>query len=324
MRCLALAQAWQDAGGDCLFAMSSTIPAMNQRIQAESIGIVTFNCKAGSVEDAKQCVQLAFANHVHAIVVDGYCFGAEFQRVLSSAGLRILVIDDLGEVEHYYADLILNQNIQAHENLYSHREIHTQLLLGPRYALLRREFLEWREWKRSFPSAVGRILVSMGGSDAGNATAKILPLLKQFRVEVLAIAGGGNPHTESLEREAISQESLQLLRDVANMPALMASADVAIVAAGSICWEICAMGLPAILVVNAPNQEDVARALAQGGAALAADPESSNLTESMPILVQQLMDSLDLRKSLSSKARELVDMRGAARVAAALRELPRS
>ncbi len=35
MRCLALAQAWQDEGGNCVFAMAETTAACEERIRAE-------------------------------------------------------------------------------------------------------------------------------------------------------------------------------------------------------------------------------------------------------------------------------------------------
>jgi len=40
MRCLALAQTWQDIGGDAVFAMSETTEAIQERLRAES-------CKVG-------------------------------------------------------------------------------------------------------------------------------------------------------------------------------------------------------------------------------------------------------------------------------------
>ena len=35
MRCLALAQAWQDEGGECIFAMAEAPAAVKQRLRAD-------------------------------------------------------------------------------------------------------------------------------------------------------------------------------------------------------------------------------------------------------------------------------------------------
>ncbi len=49
----------------------------------------------------------------------------------------VLAVDDYGHAGHYTADLVLNQNLHAREELYQDREAHTRLLLGNRFALLR-------------------------------------------------------------------------------------------------------------------------------------------------------------------------------------------
>ncbi len=324
MRCLALAQAWQDAGGKAAFAMAETTPAIGKRLKSEGCEIFRVASDSGEKDDASQTIGLGRQVGARWIVVDGYQFSDEYQCVLKDAGFKVLFLDDYGHANHYYADLVLNQNVHADEAMYQSRTPHTRLLLGTRFCLLRREFLQWREWKRVISPQVRKILVSMGGSDAGNVTSKVLPALKSIQAEVIAVAGGSNPHVESLEREAKSDVGFRLLKDVENMPALMAWADVAVVAAGSICWEICVTGLPSILVVTASNQKDVAETLARAEAALALDSRTNDMAVSMPPLLRKLADSDSFRQSLSSKARELVDIDGAARVASILRELPHS
>ena len=51
------------------------------------------------------------------------------------------------------------------ESLYVQREPYTRLLLGPRYALLRREFVSWSHSEREIEEVARNILVMMGGSD---------------------------------------------------------------------------------------------------------------------------------------------------------------
>ena len=53
MRCLALAQAWQDAGGRAVFAMAETTPAIQARIAAEACEVVSISAATGTAEDAK-------------------------------------------------------------------------------------------------------------------------------------------------------------------------------------------------------------------------------------------------------------------------------
>lgn len=324
MRCLALAQAWQDRGGKAVVASGALLPAVRDRLLAENIEVVLTETKAGSSEDASWVADLAQQYDATWVVVDGYHFGAKYQRRLKRAKLRLLFLDDNGHAAKYFADFVLNQNVHAQESLYKNREAYTQLLLGPRYALVRREFRLWRDWKRQIPNAGGKILVSMGGSDAGNVTALVIPALNSISLkglEVKIVAGGSNPHLESLERAIrTSGENFCMLTNVETMPELMAWADVILAAAGTICWEICAMGLPALLVVTADNQKTVARRLAALNAAWSLDSGTDKIAAECAPLLQRMLESQSIREELSAKARELVDMGGAARVVASLQE----
>ena len=72
----------------------------------------------------------------------------------------------------YCADLVLNQNIYAREELYKYRDFKTELLLGSPFVLLRSEFRSWRNRIRKNPDKAGKILVTLGGSDPDNVTLK--------------------------------------------------------------------------------------------------------------------------------------------------------
>jgi UDP-2,4-diacetamido-2,4,6-trideoxy-beta-L-altropyranose hydrolase len=325
MRCLALAQAWQDSGGDAVFGMNEPLPSIGDRLLSEGMEVVPVEALSGSREDAGRTAELASDRGAAWIVVDGYHFDADYQRELKAAGLQVLFVDDNGHASHYAADLILNQNVYADESLYPGREPYTRLLLGSRYVLLRREFRAWQGWKRVIPAVGHKVLVSMGGSDSGNVTAAVIPALQSVPIdglEVTVVAGAGNPHLESLEAAIRScNGSFRLVKDAVNMPELMAWADVMLAAAGTICWEICAMGLPSLLVVTAANQRRAADRLAALGAARTLDSGRETIaTAAAPILLG-LIQSQSSRESLSSKARELVDLAGAARVVSVLRGL---
>lgn len=270
MRCLALGQAWQDAGGRAVFLMAIGVPALESRLRSEGMEVVHLPVKPGSLEDAAQTADFAQKIGADWVVVDGYHFGADYQRVIKERGLHLLFIDDMGHAEHYYADLVLNQNIHAHEGLYRNREPYTRLLLGTRYVLLRREFLKWRGWKREIPEVARKVLVTMGGSDPYNVTLKVTQALQQVDVdglEAIVVVGASNPHYQELQ--SIVQDSrfpIRLEPNVTNIPELMAWADVAIAAGGTTCWELAFMGVPSLVLVLAENQRPIAEGLARVGA----------------------------------------------------------
>ena len=177
MRCLALAQAWNDQGGETILVLAEQILALESKLIAEGITLVYLETTIGSDEDAQQTASIANKYAASWVVVDGYQFGAKYQKELKGFGLKILFLDDNGHAEHYFSDLVLNQNISADINIYSSREPYTQLLLGTEYTLLRRDFLKWREWKRLVIPNAYKILVTLGGSDPENVTLKVIQSL---------------------------------------------------------------------------------------------------------------------------------------------------
>lgn len=262
MRCLALAQAWRRSGGEATFVMATQSPVLDQRLRDSGMNVSHINAALGSQDDVQQTLSLAKGVGADWLVVDGYQFGATYQQAIKEAGYSLLFIDDYGHADHYYADLVLNQNICAEDSLYTNREPYTKLLLGTRYVLLREEFLAWKDWQRDAPEVACKILVTLGGGDPDNATLKVINAINKLEMqdlEIKVVIGPANPHIVSL-REAIDLSPLtfHLLCSAENMSELMAWADVAIVAGGSTCWELCFMEVPFVMMVLAENQEGAA------------------------------------------------------------------
>jgi UDP-2,4-diacetamido-2,4,6-trideoxy-beta-L-altropyranose hydrolase len=322
MRCLALAQAWQEEGGECIFALAESTAGTEERIRKEKFEVVTLVAPPGSPQDAARLVELAVARHAGWVVLDGYNFKVEYQRRLKSAGVKLLVVDDTGHAGAYAADLVLDQNIHATKDFYARHESYTQLLLGPRYALLRREFKPWRSWKREVAAVARKLLVTVGGSDPDNITLRViraLRLLAVHNLEASVVVGGSNPHGHDLEREVPGGDgALRLLRDVPDMPQLMANADVAISAAGITTWEMCFLGLPAVLVDVAENQTPGVRELDRQGIAIHAGSSREVTPESIAARLKPLLASPEVRAAMSERGRNLVDGLGAERVVSAM------
>jgi UDP-2,4-diacetamido-2,4,6-trideoxy-beta-L-altropyranose hydrolase len=322
MRCLALAQAWQDEGGECIFAMAEANRFLEERVRSEKIEIVTITGPVGSQRDAAQFLELAGKHHARWVAVDGYHFDVEYQRRLKAAGLKLLLVDDTGHAGAYVADVVLDQNAHASENFYQRREPYTRLLLGSRYAMLRREFKPWGDWKRKIAPTGRKVLVTLGGSDPDNTTVRIihaLRLLADDNLEATIVVGGSNPHGDCLEKEVQDAGgAVCLLRNASNMPKLMADADVAISAAGTTCWEMCFLGLPAVLIDVAENQTPVAHELDRQGIAIHAGSTQDVTPEDIAALLKPLLVSPERRAAMSGRARKLVDGSGAERVISAV------
>ena len=252
------------------------------------------------------------------LVVDSYSLDAAWESLLRQKAAKILAIDDLADRKHD-CDVLLDQNFfpdaaSRYEGLVPAR---SRRLLGPRYALLHREFSQFRKKLRTRTGEIEKILVSFGGVDAGNETSNVLSLLKPLRVAVDVVVGAANPHANRIAREC-AEAGFAFHRQAMNMAELMAAADFAVGAGGSTTWERCCMGLPTLQVAISADQVAPSGALADAGLVF-----FGGKTVTEEALRDALSDPARL-KDQSRRMRALVDGDGAKRVAAALFASPRS
>jgi len=318
MRCLSLAQAWKDSGGEVTFLTTPGVRPLEERVVSEGMQIIHISAQPGSAADAKDTATTARDSCASWIVVDGYHFGADYQAIIKNSGHRLLVLDDYGHASHYYSDIVLNQNLQADESIYSNREVDTQLLIGTRYSLLRREFLKWHGWKREVPTVARKVLVTLGGGAPDNATLKVvqaLQLVKMDGMEGLIVVTGSNAQYQEIQSSILqSTMAMRLLNNVKKMPELMAWADVAIAAAGITAWELAFMGLPSLFIVRANNQNDTSERLNNLGAAINLGPVADLSCDKIARELEKCLVAADVRAEMAHHGRQLIDGNGASRV----------
>ncbi len=318
MRCLALAQGWQDAGGAVSFVVGTHSPSLESRLKKEGMDIIHLTSLPGSLDDAGQTAKAAREKKASWVVIDGYHFRSEYQEAIKSAGLNLLAFDDNGHVSHYFADLVLNQNLHADSILYRSREPGTRLLLGTEYVQLRREFRELQGQNRSIRDKAKRILVTLGGSDPENVTLKVLGALQRLStlgIEAVIVVGANNPYYEILHANvAAYSPRLCLVKNVDNMPELLSWADIAVTSAGTTVWESAFMGLPSILLTIADNQISVAGRLGEMEMAVNLGWHQALTEEDIARAVKGLLNDPDKRRLMSRRIQELVDGEGVERV----------
>lgn len=321
MRCLALGQEWARMGGSVVFLGHMAVPSLVERIAAEGFSWLPLHDIVSGTDSEPAAVRRWLAAGKRGwLALDGYHFGSDYQRVVRESGQRLLVIDDNALLPEYCCDIVLNQNIHAPELFYPVLG-GAGLLLGPRYALLRREFRQGAA-RESQPETAKKVLVTMGGADPRNITAVILKALAGSGLdglEVLAVAGPANPHRPELQTLAAAMPfRCEIIQAGKEMPGLMGWADAAITAAGTTTYELAAMGVPFLAVVIAENQRRNAEGFAAHGIA-----EILELFESAGQLLPAarigrfLCDGL-ARQAGAQAGRRLVDGRGAGRVVTAM------
>jgi UDP-2,4-diacetamido-2,4,6-trideoxy-beta-L-altropyranose hydrolase len=316
MRCVALAEAWQKAGGQAVLASAQTsvIPEeLSKRISSTVVRV-----PGETLKDAQATVKAAREAGAKWIVLDGYHFDTTYQEAVESK-FSVLLIDDYAHAMRYGTDVILNPNLSASPALYRGKVPgDTGLLLGPQYALLRREFLRYPPRARAIPQCAHNILVTMGAADPHNVTTEIIRALRFLNVgdaEITIVVGAFNPHLETI-RSAAKQLACpaRVLSNAANMPELMHGSDLAITAGGSTVLELAFMGVPMLAVALAENQVGIAEQV--GRCSLGADLGwHDDLTlERVAQTIRHWIDDAGGRACAARSGPSMVDGKGADRV----------
>lgn len=257
----------------------------------------------------------------HWLVVDHYRLDARWERTLRRQARHVMAIDDLADRPHD-CDVLLDQNLTNPRHARYPRLLPAgaRLLLGPQYALLAPEFRQQRGAALARRRGqLRRLLISMGGTDPSNDTARALDGLQRSRCAGLAVdvvIGAANPHRGALEARCSRVPGCTLHVQTARMAELMTQADLAISGGGSTTWERCALGLPAIAVSQSEDQLAIARAMADAGGQQLLGA-SADVGEADYAAALDGMTAATLR-DMSAAAARLCDGGGAERVATQL------
>ena len=257
MRCVALAECLAEAGHGLQVATAAIPRSITGRFEKLGAVVVQLEESAGSIAECDETVELA--RDSAWTVLDGYQFDAHYRSKLGLTS-QLLWIDDQASQDEYPAALVLNQNLYATTALYPQAP-RCRLLLGPSFALLRKEFreVEARAHRRRGPA---KIVVTMGGSDPHGATALAAQAAIAARADasVTVVIGPGHADADRAVTQA-RRLDFSVVRDPPNISAILADADLVVTGSGTSVLELLRIGVPFIGIVLADNQEPVARAL---------------------------------------------------------------
>jgi UDP-2,4-diacetamido-2,4,6-trideoxy-beta-L-altropyranose hydrolase len=333
MRCLTLANSLKQENNNVQFICGDHSGNLIGKIQKQGYFVHILKLKKHSIleeghnlyyanwlgdtqnNDAKKCLDILKNIRPDWLIVDHYGIDKVWQLQLKDMYTKLMVIDDLADREHY-CDLLLDQTFGREALDYKpFVRSDCELLLGPRYAILRPEFNKWRKYslKRRINCKPRNLLIAMGGIDSDNIIGKILESLREYnlikKLKITLIVGIEAPHLKNIKKLANSMSSnIDVRVDVHNMAEIMANSDIAIGAAGATTWERCCLGLPSILVVLEKNQEEIASYMSLEGLATKIKPQSlDQLSEHLNFIISNV-------EIMSKKCAEIATGRGVEKV----------
>lgn len=189
-------------------------------------------------------------SYYNVIVLDSYELSDKYISTLRKPGCTLVCYDD-NALYNYNCDVLLNANFHAHELEYRFQGMHPKLLLGSKYALLRSEFKTAKTI--TIRKNANRIFICFGGSDSRDFTPFAIEALRCIPDVRLTVVLG---EYTKCDEHVISFDggNVDVLKNPSSLSSVMGRCDIAVTAVGSMVYELAALGIPSIVVLQADNQ----------------------------------------------------------------------
>jgi len=315
-RCLTLARELADQNSEVYFLCRAEGLDVSEQMPSMIKEWTLMPWSVPPEEDAREIVRVCRTKRIDTAIIDHYRADEEYQKVLYHSGIRWLQFDGAARYP-LWADWVLNMSPGASKNVYNNLiKKNTCLLLGPSYAILRREFSEVLLHKDR-AGDVRQILLTFGGGDDRGVVIFCLDAIQALdeTIERVVLMNSTNPNKNEILRWCQdSTSNTRIVIDAERTAVHMAAADLAITAGGTTVFEMAALGVPLLILQIADNQVPISRAWEEHGYGINLGPlgllnRSDLLRETV-----SLMEGTRRRIAMSDKGRTLVDGHGARRV----------
>lgn len=315
-RCAALGKRLREAGAQVHFLARARDFEWQAIASPGADACVDLDWNATGAADVQQVVEYAGETGADRVILDHGGADEAYQLVLRDAGLRWMQFDG-GASMPLWADWVVSMSPAADASAYRplQRRAQTRLLLGPRYAIVREEFLQPQV--REAPPAARRLLFTFGGADDRGACLACLEALRELSAfEISILSGRFNPQASAIRAwlQAHPAVHARLLLDEIDVARRMSEAHIAITAAGTTTFELALLGLPALLIQIADNQRGNAVAWDLLGVAVNLGPLAALDPGTLRRELISLAGDAVRRERMARLGREAVDGRGADRL----------
>lgn len=313
MRCLSIANAAKKIGIDICFvtADESFLQVLDE--QNFRVRVLDSDYKKMDNELSK-IIPIVEMEKPDGIILDSYFVTKSYMNYLKKTA-KLIYIDDVLAFP-YPVDTLINYNIYASKKQYT--KLYAQvnapnMLLGSEYVPLRDEFQNGKVIE--IKSKVKNILFSAGGADPERIALRFVKsvITKRELNDILfhIVLGSFEPDRNEIESISTVHNNIITHSNVRRMSDLMLQCDLAVSAAGSTLYELCACGVPTITYVLADNQMPGAKAFSDLGIMenVGDDRFDKGLINNIISLIEDL--DYDKRKLMQHNMKKCIDGKGA-------------
>lgn len=328
MRCLTIAEAAKKRGIETCFltADDGAEILLKERGQAYHILRTDFEDMEGELPTLFEVLSSYVEKEAVSepvFLLDSYQITEQYVEKLgewlSKRNIRLILMEDYGNIP-YKADMIINYNIYGVD--FSYESNAPKALLGCRYMPLRPEFTRQ---KYEVKKKVTRLLITTGGSDSYRIAVQ---LVQQFLTDtelcIHVVCGKFSESREELALLEKQNENVKIHTDVKKMWELMAECDMAVSAAGTTVYELCAVGVPTICFSFADNQRLPGNTFAKYTDIYYAGDYEKDKKAMFAAILEKTTElcsmSKEDREKMSNRLKSMVDGKGAERIVAKIWE----
>lgn len=339
MRCITIARQLQAKGRRVLFFTADEYPS--SMLKQAGMEFVCLHTPWDQMEEETAILSGELtACGCRKLLVDSYQVTENYFNSLKTL-CQITYIDDCFDAV-YPVDMIINYN--PYHVRFPYPEAYkgkAKLLLGTAYVPLREEFQRLPDSDTSpqkEPGSGRHILVSSGGdrhvlagrhilvsSGGGDPHDALLSILSEAAARTECsrnifhvIVGGFHKNIEKLELLAREHSNIRLHYHVTHMAELMRQCDIAISAAGTMLFELCALQIPSIFYVCADNQQYDSDFFAEEGRMLFSGDIRTSREECINSILKNmelLLNDKEMQQQMKHRLHEVTDGKGAGRIA---------
>lgn len=317
MRCLAVADAAKSIGEDTTFLVADIQAA--DLFSARGYRYVVLQADWDDMESELPALNKVIEEKkIKRILIDSYQVTPSYLEALTKM-VQTFYIDDINAFRYPVDAVICYANYW--EKYYDpENEKGRRLYLGPKYAPLRPAFCESR--KKEIKPKIENLLLLSGGRDQYHIFDGLLEQMDKSRYQQIhVICGVYDPNYQVLRKKYAGSENVFFHRAIADMERYMKAADLAVSAGGTTLYELCACGTPTISYSFVDNQLKNVYQLHQTGTIdYAGDLRRDGVIENVICYLEEYYADPEKRQDRSQKMQQLVDGKGALRIAEALME----
>lgn len=312
MRCLAIADAARELGRDTTFILADEQAVLLVRKRGyHSIVLDTGWDKMDMELPILQKVITEYG--IQSLLVDSYMVTSNYLQILSN-WVKVIYIDDLDSYI-YPVHTLIRYTGSWEDSVYKERYKGKKLLLGLQYAPLRAAFSNRPPKVIKFKAE--HLLLLSGGSDPFHMLEHLIKDIRKDQYKRIdVICGKYYMDYDAICARYSQYRNVYFHKEVNNIEDYMTKADMAVSAGGTTLYELCACGTPVISYSFADNQLNNVRGFQKEGLIdYAGDVRCDKAVERILQYLDIYMEDMHLRMRRSKRMQEIVDGKGALRIA---------